>query len=61
MKKGNLNEKNGGKFQNLLETDYIPWFEGRPDRETAISQDDITNLNIALNTTSNLGDFLALT
>lgn len=31
---------------------HIPLFDGRPNRETVINQDDIINLKIALNTLS---------
>lgn len=31
---------------------------GRPERDTVISSDDITNLKIALNTASDLNEFL---
>jgi len=33
---------------------------GRPVRDTAISHDDILNLKIALDTTSDVADFLAV-
>lgn len=33
-------------------------FEGRPERDTDIGQDDINNLIIAMNTTNSVEDFL---
>jgi hypothetical protein len=33
-------------------------FEGRPNRETCISEDDVSNLIIALNTSVTLNEFL---
>lgn len=33
---------------------------GRPDRDTAIGHDDIINLQIALNTTNDVSEFLAV-
>ena len=37
---------------------YIPMFEGRPKRDMDIGQEDILNLQIALNTTSSVSDFV---
>ena len=36
----------------------IPLFTGRPKRERAISQDDITNLVIALHTSKTIQQFI---
>ena len=33
-------------------------FDGRPNRDTIISQDDINNLIISLNTTETVNEFL---
>jgi hypothetical protein len=38
----------------------IPFLGGRPVRDTAIGQEDITNLLITLNTTYDVTDFLAV-
>jgi hypothetical protein len=37
---------------------YIPMFSGRPKRDKDIGQEDIFNLQIALNTTSSVTDFV---
>lgn len=37
---------------------YIPMYTGRPKRDTDIRQEDILNLQIALNTTSSVSDFV---
>jgi len=36
----------------------IPMFGGRPKRDTVIGDDDILNLQIALNTSNSVTDFL---
>lgn len=39
----------------------IPFLGGRPDRDTAIGQEDFLNLQIALNTASSLDELFFLT
>jgi len=43
-------------LENTL--NFIPMFEGRPNRDTDIGHEDILNLQIALNTTNSVTDFL---
>lgn len=43
-----------------LTDQFIPMGEDRPDRDTVISDDDVNNLKIALNTTSTINEFLGL-
>lgn len=38
----------------------IPFMGGRPERDTAIGQEDILNLIIALNTAATLAEFFDL-
>ena len=38
----------------------IPMYTGRPVRDTAINNDDLLNLKIALNTTDSVDRFLAV-
>ncbi len=47
------------KLENVMAKDYIPLFEGRPQREIPISRDDLINLKIALNSSADLDDFLS--
>jgi hypothetical protein len=63
--KGSTMEEKRGRFVtdrrriklNELEG-MIPLFTGRPKRERAISQDDLTNLVIALHTSKTLEEFI---
>lgn len=55
----NVNDKRKIRLEDLMSGEYIPLFEGRPLREEIISPDDIMNLEIALNTSRNLDEFLA--
>ncbi len=41
-------------------TARIPFLSGRPERETIISVDEITNLTIVLNITKSVDEFLKL-
>lgn len=41
-----------------MTTVRIPPLMGRPERETCINEDDILNLNIALNTAKTIDEFL---
>jgi hypothetical protein len=57
--KPNDQVKDSRRFKGIEDIiNYIPLFEGRPVRDTAIGHEDILNLQIALNTTSSVVDFL---
>jgi hypothetical protein len=46
------------KLENVLASDFIPLFGGRPTRELVIGKDDSLDLTIILNTTDSVEDFL---
>jgi hypothetical protein len=46
------------KLEDLLKPDYIPFLSGRPERETIINDDDLMNLEIMVNTTNSVEDFV---
>jgi hypothetical protein len=46
------------KLEDLLKPDYIPFLSGRPERETIINEDDLMNLEIMMNTTNSVEDFV---
>lgn len=49
-KKKNVIDKRKIRLEEVTKDEYIPFLGGRPERDTIINQDDITNLIIALNT-----------
>lgn len=53
-----VHDKRKVKLEDLMKHDYIPFGSGRPDREGIIGHDDILNLQIALNTATNITEFL---
>jgi hypothetical protein len=46
------------EYESFLQNNESKMFEGRPERDTDIGQDDINNLIIAMNTTNSVEDFL---
>ena len=46
------------KLEDLLKPDYIPFLSGRPERGTIINDDDLMNLEIMMNTTNSVEDFV---
>ena len=52
-------DKRSVKLEDVLRSDYIPFLGGRPQRITIISKDDITNLEIALNTNADVNTFIS--
>jgi hypothetical protein len=44
----------------ILDTNKIPFLGGRPQRDTIISEDDICNLKIALETAPSFSAFLKM-
>ena len=58
MKKRHVVDHRRIKLENIQKKDYISFLEGRPKRIKVISNDDIANLSIALNTCKTLEEFL---
>lgn len=58
MKKRHIADHRRIRLENLQKKDYIPFMGGRPKRKKVISNDDITNLSISLNTCKCLEDLL---
>lgn len=58
MENKNVIDKRSIKLEDVLKPDYIPFMGGRPKRETVISKEDITNLEIALYTSATMEEFL---
>ena len=58
MKKRTLIEELNIMLANAFREKELSLFEGRPDRDTVIGEDDIVNLRILLNTASDMRDFL---
>ena len=45
-------------LEKVMSPDYIPFLGGRPKRSTTISNDDIMDLAIILNTTDSVETFI---
>lgn len=45
------------KLEKIMDPNYIPLLSGRPNRDEPINNDDILNLKISLETTSNYFEF----
>ena len=58
MEKKHVVDKRSIKLEDVLKADYIPFFSGRPERETVIGKEDLMNLEIVLNTTKTVEEFL---
>lgn len=58
MRKSNENEENL-EFIKKSEV-YYPLFTGRPERDEVVTEDEILNLVIALNTCSSADEFMKL-
>jgi hypothetical protein len=46
------------KLEHIMSSDYIPLGSGRPERETVIGKDDMMNVEIALNLSETVEEFL---
>jgi hypothetical protein len=57
-KRSNVSDKRNVKLEEIMKSGYIPFMEGRPERDNTICDDDIANLKIALHTASDLVDFM---
>ena len=49
MERRKILDKRQVKLEDIMRSDYIPFLEGRPDRDTVIGKDDLSNLKITLN------------
>jgi len=60
MEKSKVRDRRVVKIESVLRPDFIPFKGGKPARNTAIGNEDILNLRIALNTAESLEVFLTL-
>jgi hypothetical protein len=58
MEERHVIDKRKVKLEEVMNKDFIPFLGGRPNRETVINMDDIVNLEILLNTTKSVDEFL---
>jgi hypothetical protein len=58
MRKPHVEDHRRIKLEKIENPDYIPFLEGRPEREKVIRNEDILDLRIAMNTSKSLEDFL---
>jgi hypothetical protein len=58
MEEEHLRREDGASPKGVAFRKRIPFLGGRPDRDQPISEDDITNLRIALNTTRSVAALL---
>ncbi len=58
MEKKKVIDKRSIKLANMFKPGYIPFLSGRPVRETVIGKDDLMNLEIVLNTTNTIEEFV---
>lgn len=58
MRRRHVVDKRSVKLENVAREDYIPFMGGKPDRNTVIDNEDLTNLVIALNTSKSLEEFI---
>jgi hypothetical protein len=52
-------DKRAVKLEKVLSPDFIPLFGGRPSRSARIGKDDSLDLKILLETTQDVGQFIA--
>lgn len=52
-------DKRAVKLERVLSPDFIPLFGGRPARTVRIGKDDTLDLKILLETTHDVGHFIA--
>jgi hypothetical protein len=53
-----VHDKRNEGFEDVSKDDYIPFLGGRPSRESTISEDEVINLIITLNTARSMDEFL---
>ena len=54
-------DKRSIKLENVLKSYYIPFLSGRPERKKVICNEDLIDLEIVLNTTNTIEEFLRKT
>ena len=59
MAKENLYDELQKILNKALSKNHIPLFEGRPKREQIINNDDLLNLEIIINTSKTLDEFIS--
>jgi hypothetical protein len=59
MENRHVIDKRSVKLEDVMKPDYIPFLGGRPNRITIISNEDIMNIEIALNTCEDVKDCIA--
>lgn len=60
MEKPNTIDKKPSSSKDYKKDNHIPFLGGRPQRDTIISLDEITDLRINLNITKSVEEFLFL-
>jgi hypothetical protein len=58
MENKHVVDKRSIKLEDVMKKDYIPFLGGRPERQTIIGKDEIMNLEITLNTSPTVDEFL---
>ncbi len=58
MKNNLIVDKRKVRLEDVMKPGFIPFLGGRPKRETIISKDEITNLQITLYTTRTVNEFI---
>jgi hypothetical protein len=58
MEKKKVIDRRSIKLEHILKPDYIPFLSGRPSRETVIGKDDVMNLEILINMTNSVEEFV---
>ena len=53
-----VHDKRNVRLDEISRDDYIPFLGGRPLRDLSISEDDVVNLIITLNTARSMEEFL---
>jgi hypothetical protein len=60
MKAGeNVHDKRFVKLENVMAANYIPFMEGRPQRDECICKNDLLDLKIMLNQLKSVEEFAA--
>ncbi len=60
MKRPKVIDHRRVKLESINSKEYIPFLEGRPNREKIIKNDDLINLSIALNTSKSFEELLQI-
>ena len=54
----NISNRRDARVEETAKYSFIPFLQGRPTRDTAIGNDDVLNLIIAMHTSSDFDAFL---